>query len=109
MKRIYIYFGAGSEYNTGAETELAERPSATVYAFVSSPRINEVWECFQQFRSAHAIKDASPQSMMSDMIGVFKRKHDVPFTCYRRINDTQYACLEQCIVGKETALEAMRG
>ena len=113
MKRIYIYFpkghGEGEEYSQGATAELSETPSGEVFAFMSSSQIETIWCEFQKEVKSHAIKGDSAYCLWGDLILVMRKNTSLPFSCYRRINDTQWACTERCIVGNETALEIIRG
>ena len=109
MKRIYIYYGTNDEYSPGATAELAQSATNEVFAFMSSPCVDEIWREFQRRIKAHAIKEHSANTLWGDLLLSLKIYGCMPFTYYRKINDTQWACIERCIVGKETAQEAIRG
>lgn len=109
MKRIYIYLpDDGKEYTSGARVELSEKPNGEIYAFVSSPRIDELWEHFQRRIARHGLKADWANIFKADLTLALYDNEQVPFRCLRRLNDTQWACTERCIVGAETAQEFMR-
>ena len=109
MKRIYIYYGTGGEYSTGATSELALSATGKVYAFMTSPRIDEIWREFQNIKKVRNPSINSARTLLDNLMLMPKVRLDIPFTCYCRINDRQWSCAERCNIGNETALEAMRG
>ena len=109
MKRIYIYYGTDGEYSTGATAELAESAAKEVFAVMYSSCVDEIWCEFQRRIQAHAIKEHSAHTLWADLMLALEINGCMPFTCYRKINEAQWACTERCIVGKETAQEVIRG
>ena len=107
MKRIYIYYGTDGEYSTGATAELAESATKEVFAFLSSSNVDEIWREFQRRTNANAIKEHSAHNLWADLMLALEINGCMPFTLYRKINDTQWACTERCIVGNETAQEVI--
>ena len=109
MKRIYIYFPEdGKEYSSGARAELSDKTDGSVYAEVSSPRIDELWAHFQERIARHGMKADWASAFMADLCITLMENKQVPFRCLRKLNDTQWDCTERCIVGNETAIEFMR-
>ena len=109
MKRIYIYLPeSGDDYSEGARAELSDKANGNVYAFASSPCIDELWEDFQERVARHGMKVDWAGLFMAELGTTLMEKKQVPFMCLRKLNDTQWDCTERCIVGNETAQEIMR-
>ena len=108
-KRIFICYGEHEEeYGGGATAELSNEASGMIYAVISSPSIDELWEDLQRRMAAHAIKGSPASTIMADLYLSLRSNRKIPFVCFQKLNDSEWACTERCIVGSETAKEFMR-
>ena len=111
-KGLYIYFGEKrDEYADDATFEIADRASGSVYAFISSPKIDKIFRDFicNAYRIRSTLGWDSPQSVLTEILATLDAypNRRVPFICLHKQNNGKWVCLERRIVDGKTARNFM--
>lgn len=98
MKKIFIYFAPG-EYDPcvgDGTTEFSNNPNGSVYATLTSPNIDEIWNLYQQEIKSSDIGD-SARTFFASLRFILNKYEMLPFVLHYKANGSTWVREERCL------------